>query len=105
MFLIALFGFFVSNILIPMANLKRSSLLYDVRQQKPALALKEGVFSQDIPGITMRIGSKNHKTQELYNILIYDHRETQLQATVLFAKRGIMKMSEDNRYLFLTLYD
>jgi lipopolysaccharide export system permease protein len=105
MFGIALFGFFVSNILIPMANLKRSSLLYDVRQQKPALALKEGVFSQDIPGITMRIGSKNANTQELYNILIYDHRETQLQATVLFAKRGIMKMSEDNRYLFLTLYD
>jgi lipopolysaccharide export system permease protein len=105
MFIIGIFGFFVSNILIPQANLKRGSLLYDVRQQKPSLALKEGVFSQDIPGITIRIGKKNERTQELQNILIYDQRESQLQSTILFAKSGTMKMSEDNRYLFLNLYD
>lgn len=105
MFIIGIFGFFVSNILIPQANLKRGSLLYDVRQQKPSLALKEGVFSQDIPGITIRIGKKNERTQELQNILIYDQRESQLQSTILFAKSGSMKMSEDNRYLFLNLYD
>lgn len=105
MLLIALFGFFVSNILIPQANLKRGSLLYDIRQQKPSLALREGVFSQDIPGITIRIGKKDNKTQELSNILIYDQRESQLQSTILFAKRGNMQMSEDNRYLFLNLYD
>lgn len=105
MLFIGIFGFFVSNILIPQANLKRGSLLYDVRQQKPSLALKEGVFSQDIPGITIRIGKKNERTQELQNILIYDQRESQLQSTILFAKSGTMKMSEDNRYLFLNLYD
>lgn len=102
---IALFGFFVSNILIPEANLKRGSLLYDVRQQKPALTIKEGVFSQDIPGITLRVGKKDKKTQELQDIVIYDLRESQLHPVIIYAKRGNMSMSDDKRYLFLTLHE
>jgi lipopolysaccharide export system permease protein len=105
MILVALFGFFVSNVLIPQANLKRGALLYSVRQQKPSLAIKEGVFSQDIPGITIRVGKKNHKTEELQEIIIYDRRESQLHPVILFAKRGNMTMSEDGRYLFLNLYE
>lgn len=104
MLVIALFGFFVSNVLIPQANLKRGSLLYDVRQQKPSLAIKAGVFSQDIPGITIRVGKKDRTTQELQDIIIYDQRQSQLHPVILFAKRGTMTMSEDGRYLFLNLY-
>lgn len=105
MLFIAIFGFFVSNILIPQANLKRGSLLYDVRQQKPALAIKAGVFSQDIPGITIRVGKKNKVTQELQEIIIYDLRESQLHPVIIYAKRGNMTTSEDGRYLFLTLFE
>lgn len=105
MVLIALFGFFVSNVLIPKANLKRGSLLHDVRNQKPSLAINEGVFSQDIPGITIRVGQKDRNTQELKDIIIYDQRESQLRPVILFAKRGNMVMSEDGRYLFLNLYE
>ena len=105
MLMVALFGFFVSNVLIPQANLKRGSLLYDVRQQKPSLAIKEGVFSQDIPGITIRVGKKNRKTQELQEIIIYDQRESQLHPVIIYAKRGTMTMSDDKRYLFLTLFE
>lgn len=105
MIVIALFGFFVANSLIPMANLKRGSLLYDVRQQKPSLAIKEGVFSQDIPGITIRVGKKDRVTQELQDLIIYDRRESQLHPVILFARRGTMTMSDDKRYLLLTLFD
>jgi len=105
MMVVAIFGFFVANVLIPQANLKRGSLLYDVRQQKPALAIKEGVFSQDIPGITIRVGKKDRKTQELQNIIIYDQRESQLHPVIIYAKRGIMSTSDSKRYLFLTLFE
>ncbi len=105
MVLVALFAFFVSNILIPQANLKRGALLYDVRQKKPALAIKPGVFSQDIPGITMRVGKKDKVTQELFDIVIYDQRENQAYSTIITAKRGTMNMSDDKRYLFFTLFD
>lgn len=105
MMVVAVFGFFVANILIPQANLKRGSLLYDVRQQKPALAIKAGVFSQDIPGITLRVGSKDRNTQELQDIIIYDQRESQLHPVIIYAKRGTMTMSEDKRYMLLTLFE
>jgi len=105
MLFVATFGFFVANVLIPQANLKKGSLLYDVRQQKPSLAIKEGVFSQDIPGITIRVGKKDRKTQELQDIIIYDQRESQLHPVIIYAKKGQMTSSEDNRYLFLNLID
>jgi len=102
---IAIFGFFVSNILIPEANLKRSSLLWDVRQQKPSLAVNAGVFTQDIPGITLRVGKKNSKTQEMEDILIYDQRANAQHSTVIYAKRGNMKTTDDKRFLIFTLYN
>jgi lipopolysaccharide export system permease protein len=102
---ISLFAFFVSNILIPQANLKRSSLLYDVRQQKPSLAIIEGVFYTGIEGITMRVGKKDKTTQEMHDIMIYDQRENNTFPVIITAKRGTMGMSEDKRYLFFKLYD
>lgn len=105
MMVVATFGFFVSNVLIPQANLKKGSLLYDVRQQKPSLAIKPGVFSQDIPGITLRVGKKDRVTQELQEIIIYDQRESQIHPVIIYAKRGTMTMSPDKRYLFLTLFE
>ncbi|MCX6185408.1 MAG: LptF/LptG family permease [Bacteroidetes bacterium] len=102
---ISLFAFFVSNILIPQANLKRSSLLYDVRQQKPSLAISEGVFYTGIEGITMRVGKKDKTTQEMFDIMIYDQRENNMFPVIITAKHGTMGMSEDKRFLFFKLYD
>lgn len=99
------FAFFVSNVIIPKAKLKHIALLYDIRQQKPALMIKEGIFYNGIEGISMRIGGKNAETNELYDILIYDNRFSNLHPVVMTAKRGMMRMSTDDRYLFFTLYN
>ena len=105
MFLLSGFAFFVSNVVIPKAKLKHIALLYDIRQQKPALMIKEGVFYNGIEGISLRIGSKDQHTGELYNILIYDNRSSNLHPVVMTAKRGEMHMSTDDRFLFFTLYN
>lgn len=102
---ISLFGVFVSNVLIPIANLKSRSLLYDVREKKPALAITEGVFYSGIQGITIRIGKKDKRTQEMYDIIIYDKRANNIHSTVISAKKGKMTLSNDGRFLFFTLYD
>ncbi len=102
---ISIFAFFVSNILIPQANLKRSSLLYDVRQKKPSLAISEGVFYTGIEGITMRVGKKDKTTQEMFDIMIYDQRENNMYPVIITAKHGTMGMSEDKRFLFFKLYE
>lgn len=105
MFGISIFGIFVSNILIPVANLKSRALLYDVREKKPALAITEGVFYSGIQGITLRVGKKDKQTQEMQDIIIYDKRANTSHSTVISAKKGTMTLSDDGRFLFFTLYD
>ena len=102
---ISIFGIFVSNILIPVANLKSRALLYDVREKKPALAITEGVFYSGIQGITLRVGKKNKTTQEMQDIIIYDKRANTSHSTVISAKKGTMTLSNDGRFLFFTLFD
>lgn len=105
MFLMSVFGFFVSNVLIPKATLKYRALLYDIKQQKPALLIKEGIFYNGIDGISMRVGGKNASTNELLDIIIYDNRSGNSHPVVVVAESGKMTMSEDDRYLFFTLYN
>jgi lipopolysaccharide export system permease protein len=102
---LSFFAFFTSNILIPKANLKKSALLYDIKQQKPTLLISDGVFYNGIEGITLRVGKKNKKTEELSDIIIYDRRDGAPHATVIVAEHGRITMSEDKRYMFLTLYN
>lgn len=105
MILICFFGFFVSNILIPKATLKYKALMYDIKQQKPALLIQEGVFYNGIEGISMRVGGKNPDTNELFDILIYDNRQNTGHPIVVMAESGQMRMSENDRYLFFNLYN
>lgn len=103
---IAGFSFFFSNNLLPVANLRFQSLLYDVRKAKPALDLRPNVFYSGIEGFSIRVRGKNDDTGELSDVLIYDHRDQQRDATtVVHAERGTMQRSRDERYLVLTLFD
>ncbi len=42
-------AFEFNNYIVPAANLKAYSLLYDIKHKKPALDIKEGVFYNGIP--------------------------------------------------------
>jgi lipopolysaccharide export system permease protein len=96
-------AFYFSNNVLPYANLKMNALLYDVRNQKPGLYIKEGVFYDGIDGYVIRIGKKLPDNKTIYDITIYDHTKGRGNSTVLLAENGTMAMSEDERFLILTL--
>ncbi len=96
-------AFYFANNIIPIANLKAGALLYDVRQQKPALAIREGIFYNGIEGYSIRIGDKDEEGKVLKNILIYDHTQGMGNNKVILAQSGSMVMSDDERYLILSL--
>ena len=98
---ISIFAFFFSNNLLPIANLKFSALLYDIRQQKPTLALKEGLFYNGFDGYSMRIGKKDEATDKIYDMLIYDHTGGSGNDHVIMAKEAAM--IQDEAHLMLTL--
>jgi lipopolysaccharide export system permease protein len=102
--LICVLAFYFSNYVLPVANLKMNALLYDVRNQKPALLIKEGIFYNGIDGYSIRIAKKDPDGQLLHDILIYDHTQSRGNTKMIMAERGKMAMSDDERYLLLTLY-
>lgn len=101
---LACFSFYFSNNVLPLANLKFQSLLWDVTRTKPALNLRPGVFQGGLDGFSIRVGSKNDQSGELRDVLIYDHRKPfQANKTVIRAEKGTMGRSPDNRFLVLVL--
>ncbi len=103
--LIAIGDFFFSNNLIPVANLKFQSLLWDVRKQRPALDIKEGVFYNGIDNYSIHIQKKDKKSQKIEGVTIYDHTSRQGDDVVMVAKSGEMTISPDQRWLAIKLYD
>jgi lipopolysaccharide export system permease protein len=90
---------------LPVANLKMRSLLYDIQRQRPEFQIIEGVFYNGIEGYSIRIGDRNHKTGMLYDVRIYDHTQKHGNTTVTYADSGTMKLTGDERYLVITLYN
>ena len=101
--IISISSFLFSNYVMPIANFKGGSLLYDIKKKKPAINIKEGIFYNDIDGFSIKIGSKDDDM--LNNILIYDHKENLGNKKVISAKSGKMKITDDEKYMELYLYD
>lgn len=103
--LISIGAFFFSNIAMPFANLKMGALMWDVRNQKPSLAIKAGEFYNGIDGYSIRIGEKDAEGTYLKNIVIYNHSSNNGNMNVLMADSGKMLKSDNDRYLVIELYN
>lgn len=95
-------SFLFSNYMLPKANLKFGSLLYDIRNKKLSFLIKPGVFNNAIPGYAIRVDSKE-EDGTLHNIMIYDHKENNGIPKVILAKEGKMEKTADGKFLVLNL--
>ncbi|MDB4919733.1 LptF/LptG family permease [Mucilaginibacter sp.] len=98
-------AFIFSDYMLPIANLKYFSLLYDARQQKSANFLPEGVFSNSFPGHVIRVKRKDADGQTLYDIMIYSKNAAENNTDVLIAKEGKMYRTPNGEFLVLKLKD
>lgn len=102
---ISLLAFLFSNYVQPYSNLKFQSLLYDVRQQKLAFDITEGVFYHGIENYVIRVGSKEKDGRTIHDVKIYDHTDRLGNIKVTTAQSGYMEMSPDQEYIIFTLFD
>ncbi len=102
---ISIAAFYYSDYIIPYTNLKTGALIYDVKNQRPELQIKEGMFYNGIDGYSIKIGKKNYKTNLLQNIMVYDHSDNKDNVKVTIADSGYMRMTADELNLILTLYN
>ena len=102
---ISLMAFVFSNNVLPWANLKMQSMLFDITHSKPALRIKEGIFSNGMSGYSIRVSKKTPDGNGLKDVMIYDHKTVMGNCKVVYADSGRMQMIENKRILILTLYN
>jgi len=97
-------SFYFYNNVIPVSYKKLIALMSSIRQLRPEIIVKEGVFSNDIDNFSIKVGKKSDSGNMLYDIMIYDHREDKGNTTVTVADSGTMKITKDKKYMILNLY-
>lgn len=97
-------AFVYENNVLPYSNLRLWSLMFDVRNQRPEMNIKEGVFFDGIDQVRLKISSKNTETNMMYDMMIYDHRTNAGNTNVIIADSATMKVTDDKQFLVLTLY-
>jgi lipopolysaccharide export system permease protein len=98
-------SFYFSNTIVPKANLKAYSLLYDIRQKKPSLDFKEGAFYNGLPGYSVKVSKKHKDGKTLEGLIIYNHGENKGNTEVILADSGIMYTINHDQYLVLELFN
>ncbi|MFA6277669.1 MAG: LptF/LptG family permease [Pedobacter sp.] len=99
-------SFLFSDYMLPKANLKYGSLLWDMRNKKLSFLIKPGVFNNSIPNYAMRVERKGEGAiDSLYGIMIYDHTGGNGIPKIIMAQKGRMAKTSDGKYLVLKLVD
>jgi lipopolysaccharide export system permease protein len=96
-------AFAFSNNIIPVATLKSRTLLYDIVRANPSFDLEEGVFYDRIPSFAIKIGKKEQDSV-IKDVIIYEQTNT-AQDNFIIASNGIMRSSENRRYIEFILHD
>lgn len=98
-------AFYANNNLVPLAALEAYSLLYDIKQKKPALELREGAFFNGINDISIKVDYKYPDGITLKNVIVYDHRKNDGNKEVTIADSGRMYTILNDRYMKFELYN
>lgn len=96
--LISGLAFLFANNIIPVTQLKLSSLKYDIIVTKPAMDIKEGVFYDKIEGYVIKLGKKEKNDSVIHNVVIFE-KKNGLQDNMLLAESGVMRITKDKKFL------
>lgn len=100
--IIAAGTFYFSNYIIPIANYKWHSIIWDIQEKKMTTFLKPGSYSQEIDGFSIKIGEG--KNNAFSDIIIHDRRDKDIIKTIT-ADSGEFYQSVNGDYLFFKLYE
>jgi lipopolysaccharide export system permease protein len=103
--LLTITAYLSNNYIVPKANLKAYSLLYDIKHKSPALNIKEGVFYNNIPGYQIKVNKKFSDGRSLKDVIIYNHTKRTGNTEITLADSGQMYTIRNDRYLVMELFN
>jgi len=108
LFIFAIFlagiAFLLANNIIPVSQMRLTTLKYEIIVSKPAIDLKEGVFYDKIDGYVIKLGKKEANDSVINDIVIFEKRFG-LQDNMIMAKSGVMRVTPDKKFLEFILYN
>ena len=102
---ISIGAFFFNDRVLPIANLKAYTLLYDIRHKKPTLDIQEGVIYRGIPNYVIQARKKFSDDKTLKDVIIWDHSISNGNRRVVNADSCRMYTMSSDRYLKFELYN
>jgi len=96
-------AFVFQNNVLPKASAKLWTIVASLRMKSPELDIPEGSFYKEISGYNIFVRHKT-KTGLLRNMMIYDYSKGFDNSMVIVSDSGRIKMSDDKKYLIVTLY-
>ena len=103
--LVTVVAFYSNNYFVPRSALKAYSLLYDIKQKKPALDIQPGQFYGGIEGYMIKVDEKMGDDKTLKGLTIYNHAGRSGNTEVIFADSGQMYTVYNDQYLKFELYN
>ncbi len=101
---LTVFVYFSNNIIVPKANLNAFSLLYDIKQTKPSIDIKEGAFYGGIPGYSIKANKKFDDDKSLGELIIYNHSKGKGNNEIILADSALMYTILGDKYLVMELF-
>lgn len=91
-----------NNDVLPDANHAAKNLMSDISQTKPTLSLEPGFFSQEVNNYAILVRAIDQKTNDLYQITLYDYSNPS-KINIVTAKEGKIFFSKDRTKLIMDL--
>ncbi len=104
-FFISIGAFFISNNLIPYANLKIKTLMSDIKSKREEIKIPAGIFYNGIEDLSLYVTKQDDKTGLMYDIMLYDHRDKKGNTSVTLADSGYIRLTENKQHIVFLFYD
>ena len=104
MIAVSIGSFFIINNLTPYSYQKMFTLLSDISKQRQEMKFTDGIFFNGIPDMSIRVAKQDPTTNLLTDVLIYDNSQQGKMRTTV-ADSGYIKISNDRKYLEVTLFN
>lgn len=102
--ILCVFLIWFNNEVLPDANYKAKTLMYDISRTKPTLKLEANVFSDQIPNYSIMARKVSKTSNEIYEVLIYDFTNP-MSINIITAKKANIYFTPDNKKLIFDMFD
>ncbi len=97
-------AFYFSNHVLPWANNRVQSMMYNIKQKTPELEIEENRFVELDGGMVIKVKRKNKETGMLYDLLLYNHSKRKTYDNVTYADSAEIQMTPDGAYMKVSMY-